>query len=51
MQIRYILLLARTKFRIRRARLMIGIVISGLLFGLTAAALTIIANLRIGLQA
>ena len=50
MQIRYILLLARTKFRIRRARLMIGIVISGLLFGLTAAALTIIANLRIGLQ-
>lgn len=50
MQINHILLLAGTKFRIRRTRLTSGIVVSGLLFGIAAAALTMFSNLRIGLQ-
>ncbi|MBQ8156915.1 ABC transporter permease [Candidatus Saccharibacteria bacterium] len=50
MRIRHALLLAKTKFRIRRIRLSVGILVSGLLFGLAIAALSVFANLQSGLK-
>jgi len=44
------LLLAKTKFRIRRVRTVAGIVASGLLFGLIVAVLSIFRNLETGIQ-
>lgn len=50
MRIKHAFILAKTKFRIRRVRLFIGIITSGLLFGLTAALISMMFNLKNGIK-
>lgn len=47
---KHALLLARTKFRIRRVRLFTGIIVSGLLFGLAIALISMTSNLKNGIK-